>query len=393
MEAPLNAVAPTAREALVARAEELYRDTSFSAVRRWKERNPGGKAIGYLPIYVPLEAIRAAGMLPVGIVGGGDMEVVRGDACYQSYICRIPRSTIELGLTGALDCVDGFVFPSTCDVIRNLSGMWRILFPGRYVKYLDLPQNFDPATGGAFFAHELRKFAADLVLLGGRPTTDASLREAIAVYNENRAATADLHRLRAEEPWRAPASEVYLIMRAGLVLPAEEHTELVRAYAAAARADDRRPQDTARVAVRGCFCEQPPLELLRTLERAGCSIVDDDWLMALRWFDGPLPLDGDPLRNLVDAFLKRSPACPSLYLERGKKGDALLERARETRAEGVVFAAPSFCDPALLDQPMLLSAVKRADIPCTAFLYSENTGQFQVIREQAGAFADSIRLA
>jgi benzoyl-CoA reductase subunit C len=42
---------------------------------------------------------------------------------------------------------------------------------------------------------------------------------------------------------------------------------------------------------------------------------------------------------------------------------------------------------------MTMAAVKEAGIPCTALLYSENSGQFQVIREQAGTFADSIRLA
>jgi hypothetical protein len=40
--------------------------------------------------------------LPLGIVGGGDqIEVIHGDAYYQSYICRIPRSTIELGSAAA----------------------------------------------------------------------------------------------------------------------------------------------------------------------------------------------------------------------------------------------------------------------------------------------------
>ena len=38
---------------------------------------PGRKAIGYMPVYVPRELIHAAGMLPVGILGGGDS--ARGD--------------------------------------------------------------------------------------------------------------------------------------------------------------------------------------------------------------------------------------------------------------------------------------------------------------------------
>ena len=60
--------------------------------------------------------------------------------------------------------------------------------------------------------------------------------------------------------------------------------------------------------------------------------------------------------------------------------------------EGLLFCAPSVCDPALLDQPMVARAVERAGVPWTAFKYSENSGQFQVIREQAGTFADSIKL-
>ena len=37
-------------------------------------------------------------------------------------------------------------------------------------------------------------------------------------------------------------------------------------------------------------------------------------------------------------------------------------------------------------------ALADAGIPYTSFTYSENTGQVQVIKEQAGTFADSIKL-
>jgi benzoyl-CoA reductase subunit C len=97
---------------IVKRCEGLFEDLEFNAVKQWKAAHPGARAIGYLPIYVPREIIHAAGMLPVGIFGGGDqIEVIQGDAYYQSYICRIPRSTLELGLTGKLDCLDGMLFP------------------------------------------------------------------------------------------------------------------------------------------------------------------------------------------------------------------------------------------------------------------------------------------
>jgi benzoyl-CoA reductase subunit C len=58
----------------------------------------------------------------------------------------------------------------------------------------------------------------------------------------------------------------------------------------------------------------------------------------------------------------------------------------------VIFAAASFCDPALLERPMLQGILAQHKIPYTAFKYAENTGQMAPIREQAGTFADSIKL-
>ena len=70
----------------------------------------------------------------------------------------------------------------------------------------------------------------------------------------------------------------------------------------------------------------------------------------------------------------------------------LVEAVRRHRAEGVIFAAPSFCDPALLDRPMLQRVLTANGIPYTAFKFAENSGRMQPIREQAGTFADSIKL-
>jgi benzoyl-CoA reductase subunit C len=103
--------------------------------------------------------------------------------------------------------------------------------------------------------------------------------------------------------------------------------------------------------------------------------------------------DGDdPLQELVLAYLRQGIESPIRYIDQGKKGQDLVDRVAGSGAEGVIFCAPSFCDPALLDQPMAVAAMDRAGIPWTAFKYAENTGQFQVIREQAGTFADSIKL-
>jgi len=378
---------------LLSEATTAAFDLTFGPVRRWKEAVPGRKAAGCLPVYIPQEVIRAAGMLPVGVFGGGDqLEIIRGDAYFQSYICHIPRSIVELALSGRLGCLDAMIFPSTCDVIRNLSGMWQMLLPGVVARYLDLPQDRHPDIGGRFFRHELRSIAADLSRLSGIEATDDSLREAIAAYNGNRRRLAALARLRRKSPHLAPVSETFVLMRAGMVLPVEEFDRLLDRYLELAPGRARAEIDNCRVVVRGTFCEQPPLGLLRTLERAGCDIVEDDLVLGAWWLRGDVREDGDPWEALSEAFLTQSVPTACMYPGDAPKGEDLVRTVRDTGAEGVIFAAPSFCDPALLDQPMLADALDRAGIPHTAFRYSEDTGQFQGIREQAGTFADSIKL-
>ena len=384
---------PTKAE-IVARCQDLYEDLDFGAARAWKDAEPDRKVVGYMPIYVPREIIHAAGMLPLGILGGGDqLEVIHGDAYYQSYICRIPRSTIELGIGGHLDFVDGMLFPSICDVIRNLSGMWKLMFPEVYSRYFDVPQNYVDGIGGNYYVHELQELREGLEVLGGRKITDAALARSIAVYNENRNLVRALYDFRAAEPWKAPAAEVYLVVRAGMVLPVEEHSQLLTDYIAAAQAEEAQMRDNCRIVLTGTFCEQPPLNLIKSMELAGCYVVDDDLLLVTRWLLEDVPTEGDPLTNLASAFLHHSEHTAAKYEpDEKEKGLHLVRAVKRTKAEGVIFAAPSFCDPALLDRPMLQHVLADHNIPFIAFKYAENSGQMQPIREQAGTFADSIKL-
>jgi len=390
-----RAATPDPAAPILERARAMVEDRHLTAVGEWKARHPGALAIGYLPIYAPRPLLEAIGCLPVAVFGGGpDVEIIRGDSYFQSYICHIPRSTLELGLAGDLDLLDGMLFPSICDVIRNLGGMWRLLFPERWTAYVDLPQNFDPAVGGRFYEGELRRIAGELERLGARPLEAEALRAAIAVENRRRAALAALDAIRVREPWRISAAEAYLVSRAGTLMPAADHLEMLDSLLAAVAGRPARLVDNARVVLVGSFCEQPPLELVVTLEKAGCDIVVDDFQLGLRMIEGAIEVapGEDPLAALARAFLERGAATASRYIADGEKGKTLVDTVRASGADGVVFAAASFCDPALLDQPMLEGALDRAGIPHTSFKFAENTGQFQTIREQAGAFSDAVKL-
>ena len=285
------------------------------------------------------------------------------------------------------------MFPSICDVIRNLSGIWKLLFSDKYVRYFDTPQNFADNVGGVFYSQELRELKEGLEKLGGCTISEEALNNSIALYNENRVWVNRVYDFRSATPWRAPSAEVYLLMRAGMVLPVEEHTQLMKEYLAAAEKENLPMRDNCRIVMTGAFCEQPPLNLIKSIELSGCYIVDDDFMMVNRWLLKEIPASGDPIENLSEAFLHYSAETAAKYeVNLDEKGSYLLDIIKKRSADGVIFASPSFCDPALLDQPMMVTRLEANKIPYITMQYAENSGQMQPIREQSGTFADTIKL-
>jgi benzoyl-CoA reductase subunit C len=378
---------------IAVKVRDVSEDTDYKTVSRWAGEHPDAPVVGYLPAYAPRELVYAAGGLAVGIWGGGiTVEIVHGDAYYQSYICRLPRSVIDLAMQKVFEPCQGFIFPSICDVIRNLSGMWQILFPGQWVKYLDLPQNLDPKLGGQFYRRELEHLTA--LITGNPPSVEfkEKLREAIVLTNRQGALLERLQTLRCETPHKIPIEDYYYLFRSALTLHTEEHIPLIESYLDGVEEREGRFMDNIRVLVIGAFCEQPPIGLLNTIERAGCYIVGHDLLIGLHMFKSPLDEECDPYDSLVKGYVEQSKLAAFRYQDEDDRGAELVKMVQEHRADGVIFAAPSFCDPALLDRPILARALDREGIPYTSFQYSENTGQYQSIREQAGTFSDSVRL-
>jgi benzoyl-CoA reductase subunit C len=380
---------------IITHCQEVAFDLSFSRAKQWKLEGSGRVIVGHMPVYFPREIIHAANGLAVGILGGGDKKlIIKGDAYYQSYICHMPRSIVELALDKHFAGFDGFIFPSICDVIRNLSGMFQLLGEGSFVKYLDFPQNFKNHIGGTFYRHELQTVLDAVFKLNGIEVTPERLNHSIGLFNTNRDLINRLYDIRQDFPWRLTAADVYHIVRAGYVIPVEEHNAiLIEVLNLIEKDTGEPPMDKIRVLVIGAFCEQPPAGLIRTIELAGCYIVEDDFLLGARWIQGDIDhRSADPLEAITRAYLEKSTFSSSVYDVGNPKEARLVELIRKRKVDGVIFAAPSFCDPALLDHPILQKECNERKIRFISFLYSENTGQFKVIKEQVGTFSDSIKL-
>ena len=375
----------------VEQARTIIDDLHFPTIAGWKREHPGKKVIASFPVYVPTEIIHAAGMLPVGIQGaGGKLEIDHADSRIQSFVCSIARSTLELGLQEKLEYIDGFFFPSICDVARNLSGVWSSNFPQHLVEYIHLPQNMSSAASLPYYATELKRLSAKLEALGGSVTDASSLRNSISLFNENRRLIRQLYTIKRSEPWKISTYELFVLLKYGTLVSVEDFNSLLKHIADEVHSSSRLQRDYVRVVLEGSFCEQPPLELLQVMEEAGCYIVDDDMLIQNRWFHHDIEADGDPYENLARAYLQDSVYSSVRHYGDKPRKFGLIERFKNANADGVIFCAAKFCEPALLDYVILKDQLEKENINYLAFEFEEKMGVFESIRTQIETFVESI---
>ena len=142
----------------------------------------------------------------------------------------------------------------------------------------------------------------------------------------------------------------------------EEHNEMLKKVFDFLSEETGEPLDKIKVIIYGAFCEQPPVGLIKTIEMAGCYIVDDDLILGSRWIQGDISDDTDnPLKALSEAYLNNSTFSSAVYSVNNPKGKRLVQLVNDTKADGVIFAAPSFCDPALLDICLLYTSPSPRD--------------------------------
>ena len=381
----------TTFEEQIERYRALIDDCTFPTVRDWKSGHPGGKVVGMFPVYTPYELPHAAGMLPVGIFGaGGKIEIDHADSRIQSFVCSIARSTLELGLTSRLADFDALYFTSICDVARNLSGVWQTNFPQQHVEYIHFPQNMTSASAPLHYRTELERLVKNLEALGGRKVTREALLASIALYNRNRELCARVYEIKRTAPWLLSTFEAYILLRVGALVPVEEHNRILTDSLALIRSRSKPPRDFIRIMIEGSFCEQPPMELLQVLEEAGCFIVDDDLLLHTRWFTEPVPVNGDPLMSLAESYIGRSRYSSVRHYGTRPRKEEFLLKIRENNADGVIFLAPKFCEPALLDYVLLKDELEKHNIAYMTFEYEEKMGVFEAIRMQVETFVESV---
>jgi len=371
-------------EEIMMLCRDLVEDPEYPTVRRWRES--GGKVVGHFQVYFPEEIAHAAGLLPVKICGA-QVDGMEAESHFGSYLCSIIKTSLELALTKKIE-LDMFVTHPICDAARNLAAIWGRNFPYK-CQILYLPQNPNSRYSITYLRDEYERLKGDLEAIAGRQVTAEDLRNSLMIYNEGRSLMRELYATKRETPWLLAADEAFVLIALAGFLPREEYNDFLRAVLPMLKARPAKKQDKMRVVFEGGFCELPPVDLLQTIAQS-CYVVDDDLLIGLRYILGEVPLEGEPLFNLAEAYIEKSSYSPVQHDLRKPKENMLLDRVKQSGAEAVILAAAKMCEPGLEEQVTYSKTLDAEHIPYFISEFEENQTTFEHLGIQLETFVENI---
>jgi len=361
------------------------------ALAKAQEKHEGLGGFAVFPVYAPVEIIHAADLIPIGLFGAGNqVEISHADSRFQSFICSIAKSTLELFLRGDMKPFAGAVFSSICDVARNLASLVKRNAPQLYIEYLHLPQNMTSAGSLAYTTAEFERFRTNLSRHLNKPITHNAINASLELYNEVRSAVRKLYDYRRSHPCSISAAELHTVVQAGTRMMPEDFIPLLKHLYKEITTREVHQRDGVKIVIEGAFCEQPPLGLIEVIEQAGCQIVDDDMIIGWRLFREDINVNSDPMAALARAYLSSSVYTSVRHDRNRPRTVQLMNRIKDAGAEAVVFAPAKFCEPALLDYVLFRGKLDESETPHLKLEFEEKMWTFESSRTEIETFAESM---
>ncbi len=329
---------------------------SKEAVAQWKAR--GGKVVGWVCIYAPEEVLHAAGILPIRIMGSPEPHSI-ADAYLQSNMCPFVRSCFSQGMNKEYQYLDGILSSHTCDAMVKLFDTWRTFIGAPFAFLLDMPHVVNRFAYD-YHLEEVKRLVRDVEAFAGVTITPEALSQSIRVYNENRRLLRELYELRKADSPPLIGSKVHDVVRAGMILPKEQHNLLLQELLAELASQPAPKAQGPRLMISGSCIDTPIFP--KIVEEAGGQLVVDDLCFGSRYFWDLVGEDGDPLEALSRRYMDKT-HCACIPLPRDSRYDFMRQLIVDYRVQGVIFYGQKFCDPFAYDFPDHKPRLEKDGIP------------------------------
>jgi benzoyl-CoA reductase subunit C len=325
-------------------------------------------------------------MLPVRVLGAHEPQNVTEPHIFGMF-CPFCRDSLAQGLLGRFDYCEGVTLTQSCIQYRQTFSSWRSNVPSvQWDYYVPMPNDVQsPHARKAHYA-EIQSFRTFLSALTGKELTDAMLKEALAVVDENRRLLRELFEYRKEENPRVTGVEALYASITAQFVDKREHNEMLKKVLAALPSRKMDRKEGVRFMTIGS--ENDDIAFMAMVESVGSTIVIDDQCSGTRYFWNESKPEDDVIKAIADRYCDR-PACPTKDYPNHTRFDHVLGLAKEFNARAAIFLQQKFCDPHEGDYPDLKEHLEKNGIP-TLFLEFDITNPIGPFRIRIEAFLETM---
>lgn len=367
------------------------RKASFMKVKEYKEQ--GGRLVGYLCSYTPLEVIDAAGAASVALCGTSDETVSAAETVLPSNLCPLIKSTYGFALTDKCPFTyfaDMIVGETTCDGKKK---MYELLGDIKETYVLHLPQGQGRPYEADAWYEDVKLFKARLEEKYGIDITDEDLRNAVRRRNRLRKALTELYGLQESVPPAMSGVEMISAVMAGTFsFDVDDYAKRIEALVEKRRseysASDSPFADAKRILVTGCPLGGVMNKIGKTIESNGGVIVSADDCSGERTTRMLIDPDApDILRAISDRYLAIH--C-SVMTPNDARMENTVDMVEKYHVDGVVESILTACHTFNVESTEMAKAAERAGVPYMKIETDYSMGDIGQVETRIAAFIETL---
>jgi len=316
------------------------------------------KKIGFTCAYTPVPIIEAAGFSPFRIFPDGDSPEQAGHLLHDN-LCPHVKRVLDKGLADDLPDLEGMVFINSCDSMRRLSDAWQTARPDDKVMLLDLPSTTSESSI-SFLAKEYKRMAQTLFQWNDKEFSAAIVHEKITTWNELATSTGKIE---------ASISEIFqpgATAKIQHIINSAAQDSMAKAISLADDFDFTQSPSTkgaAPVFIFGNLLFDP--QVFDLFEEWNMHVIGNDFCTGSRFItEIDQDADDDIFPALAISYLQNTPCARTMNTAQPMAiAQQVVDKARASKAKGVIGFTLKFCDPYLARIPMIREALIKENIP------------------------------
>ncbi|HAU86239.1 MAG TPA: hypothetical protein DCW90_12320 [Lachnospiraceae bacterium] len=295
--------------------------------------------IGWTCAYMPEEVILAAGAHPFRLQG----KELQQNICEQylpNFFCPYGANIANTALAGGFDFLAGVIFTNSCNAMERVYDVWKTYAGVGQAFMLDVPRN-NSNRSKEYYKKSIRKLINSLEKQFQIKITDSDLQKAIKQTNQTRALLNELSDMCLRQAADITTEELLKVIEACSYMERERYNEALAQFVSELKKSEKpRRGRASRIMLSGCVLYD--CELIQIIKKTGAVVIGDELCTGSRYYDFLIKESGDPVDNICDAYLSKSP-CPRMEGSASTRANNLLKIIDKYDIDAVIYHSLKFC--------------------------------------------------